>query len=282
MPILHMETDVVRGVGNQLQQTADLMLEHTQQLNTTIQNLSSNWQGPSADIFISDIHPTLQQLNQLFDTGTTLNQRLQREVDEWEQVDNLNKISTDTIGDNSAPDKTEWLLKEMITNLYIIDKSSLGSEDSIIEAISQLEIFFQSVRTGGSWDYKNNELKGYSDIGISINGETYANDVPGNIMYGFMGASLEKQIEMTTLGLDAEDVLYGLAGYVQLNPDATKTDIANLLIHPDRQKLLYYSRFMDDPLDRNAIRIGIELYHQGPTQDNLNRMLAETELRRPE
>lgn len=88
MPILHMETDVVRGVGNQLQQTADLMFEHTQQLNTTIQNLSSNWQGPSADIFISDIHPVLQQLNQLFDTSTILNQRLQREVDEWEQVDN--------------------------------------------------------------------------------------------------------------------------------------------------------------------------------------------------
>lgn len=87
MPILHMETDMVRGVGNQLQQTADHMLEHTQQLNTTIQSLSSNWQGPSADIFISDIHPVLQQLNQLFDTGTTLNHRLQREVDEWLQVD---------------------------------------------------------------------------------------------------------------------------------------------------------------------------------------------------
>ncbi|MBP8002160.1 MAG: CHAP domain-containing protein [Chloroflexi bacterium] len=94
MPILHMETDIVRGVGNQLQQTADLLSEHTQQFNTTIQTLSSHWQGPSAEIFISDIHPILHQLNQLFDTGTTLNHRLQREVDEWEQVDNQRGLNS--------------------------------------------------------------------------------------------------------------------------------------------------------------------------------------------
>ena len=87
MPILRMETDVIRGVGNQLQQAANLLFEHTQQLSTTVQSLSNNWQGPSANIFISDIHSILQQFNQLSDTGTTLNQRLQREVDEWLQID---------------------------------------------------------------------------------------------------------------------------------------------------------------------------------------------------
>lgn len=86
MPILHMETHGVRGVGNQLQQTSHLILQHTQQLSTTVQNLSNNWQGPSADIFISYIHSILQQLNQLSSTGDYLNKRLQHEVTEWEQV----------------------------------------------------------------------------------------------------------------------------------------------------------------------------------------------------
>lgn len=86
MPLLHMETDSVRGVGNQLQQAAVSMQQQTQQLNNSVRNLANGWQGPSANIFVGEIQPLLQKLNQFARAGGTLNQRLQHEVDEWEQV----------------------------------------------------------------------------------------------------------------------------------------------------------------------------------------------------
>lgn len=89
MPLLHMETDLVRGVGSQLQQAASSLQQQTQQLTYSVQALSSAWQGPSADIFANEIQPILQRLNQTALEGDTLNQRLQREVDEWERISSL-------------------------------------------------------------------------------------------------------------------------------------------------------------------------------------------------
>ncbi len=86
MPVLHMETDLVRSVGTQLQQASSSLQQQTQQLNGSVQALSNAWQGPSADIFVSEIQPLLQYLNRIALEGDTLNQRLQREVDEWERV----------------------------------------------------------------------------------------------------------------------------------------------------------------------------------------------------
>ncbi|KAA3661736.1 MAG: hypothetical protein DWQ04_15570 [Chloroflexi bacterium] len=86
MPLLHMDTDYVRGVGIQLQQTSNSLQQQLQQLNGSVQTLSSAWQGPSANIFASEIQPLLQQLNQLTESGIILDQRLQREVDEWERM----------------------------------------------------------------------------------------------------------------------------------------------------------------------------------------------------
>lgn len=86
MPVLHMETDLVRSVGNQMQQASASMQQQTQQLNNSVQNLANAWQGPSASIFMGEIQPMMQRLNQFANTGELLNQRLQREVDEWESV----------------------------------------------------------------------------------------------------------------------------------------------------------------------------------------------------
>ncbi len=86
MPILHMETELVRSVGNQMQQASASMQQQTQQLNNSVQNLANAWQGPSASIFMGEIQPMMQRLNQFANTGELLNQRLQREVDEWERV----------------------------------------------------------------------------------------------------------------------------------------------------------------------------------------------------
>jgi len=81
-----METDLVRGVGGQLQQAAGSLTQQTQQLNVSVQTLLSAWQGNSADIFVGEISLLLQRLNEFAHVGETLNQRLQHEVDEWEQV----------------------------------------------------------------------------------------------------------------------------------------------------------------------------------------------------
>lgn len=86
MPILHMETDLVRGVGYQLQQASSTLHQESQQLTASVQNLIHAWQGSSATIFVGEIQPLLQQLSQFADTSAILNQHLQHEVDEWERV----------------------------------------------------------------------------------------------------------------------------------------------------------------------------------------------------
>lgn len=86
MSLLHMETDLVRGAGNQLQQTSASLQQQTQQLDNLVQALANAWQGQSATIFVGEIRPVLQQLYQFAGMSERLNQRLQHEVDEWERI----------------------------------------------------------------------------------------------------------------------------------------------------------------------------------------------------
>lgn len=86
MPIVHMETNLVRGVESQLQQTAVSLQTTTRHLANTMQGLAYDWQGYSRDNFLGEMGPLLHRLNQLADEGMLLSQRLQREVAEWEQV----------------------------------------------------------------------------------------------------------------------------------------------------------------------------------------------------
>jgi uncharacterized protein YukE len=86
MSLLHMEVDLVRTAGYELRQTSGNTVQQTQQLGHAVQNLLANWQGPSANMFAAEVQPLLQQLHRLGLAGTLLDQRLQREVDEWEQV----------------------------------------------------------------------------------------------------------------------------------------------------------------------------------------------------
>lgn len=179
MPVLHMETDMVRGTGNQLSQVAISLQQQSQQLSHSIQALSDNWQGPSANIFVGEIQPLLQQLNRLSNAGDSLNQRLQQEVDEWENIGGrfggiLNKPDSGAIlipktpeptAISVAPDQTEWFLGELFRNLYITQKSALGPEGSIFEKASKLLTFFESVKPGGNWDYKSGDLKDFADTG---------------------------------------------------------------------------------------------------------------------
>lgn len=86
MPLLHMETELVLDAGRQLQQLSTNLQNQAQNLDRNVQALSHTWQGPSATIFVGEVNPILQNLTRLADSGRVLNQRLQREVDEWSQI----------------------------------------------------------------------------------------------------------------------------------------------------------------------------------------------------
>lgn len=86
MPILHMETDTVRGVAQQLKANAVTIQAEHQNLNRSVQNLTLVWQGGSADQFSQQTQALLTQIQQVLQQGEELGNRLECEVAEWEQV----------------------------------------------------------------------------------------------------------------------------------------------------------------------------------------------------
>lgn len=86
MPMLHIETEVVRKIIDFLNYTAVSLQTTSQTLTNTVYALSNAWQGHSRDQFLGEFQPLNQRLAQLADEGLILSQRLQREVEEWEQV----------------------------------------------------------------------------------------------------------------------------------------------------------------------------------------------------
>lgn len=84
--VIHMETDQVRAVARQLSQaSSDIQAEITSVCGRL---RSINWQSPSRDRFISDVGELQRKFQTYTDLGTDLGLRVQREVDEWERVDN--------------------------------------------------------------------------------------------------------------------------------------------------------------------------------------------------
>lgn len=86
MPLLYMTLEAVWSTRTQLAQTAVSLQTTSQTLTNTAYALSDAWQGHSRDQFLGEFQPLNQRLAQLTDEGLILSQRLQREVEEWEQV----------------------------------------------------------------------------------------------------------------------------------------------------------------------------------------------------
>lgn len=87
MPVLHIEIALVRDVGAQIQGASVSLEQQLQYVSSFVQQLLFyEWQGPSADMFASEIQPVLQRFNQVAKEGELLSQRLQKEADEWERV----------------------------------------------------------------------------------------------------------------------------------------------------------------------------------------------------
>lgn len=87
MPVLHMEISLVRDVSAQIQAASVSLDQQLRHVSSYVQQLMFyEWQGPSADMFASEIQLVLQRVNQAAKEGGLLSQRLQKEADEWERV----------------------------------------------------------------------------------------------------------------------------------------------------------------------------------------------------
>lgn len=86
MPVLHMNTEAVRAMGRQLGISADSLCQQAQQLTGRIQTLATSWDSTSADLFDTAMQGFLRQLTQTGEQATSLSQRLEQEVVQWEQA----------------------------------------------------------------------------------------------------------------------------------------------------------------------------------------------------
>ncbi len=114
--------------------------------------------------------------------------------------------------------------------------------------------FYQKVRNGGDWDFKNNVYKPYKTNGVVICGQQYKNDMPGNFHFGFVGAAAGFAAGILTRG----------AGIAQERAGTSKPE--------------YWCTAGDDPIDYEFIRLGINLYREvglKVTQAALKQMLAK-------
>ena len=93
MTTLHMETDAVRAMANQLRQAVEAMRSQTQALNSSAQSVE--WLGPSHDEFVMETEAIVRQLDAEAERGTVLAGRVENEVIEWME-------SARAFGDGSA------------------------------------------------------------------------------------------------------------------------------------------------------------------------------------
>lgn len=86
MPILQMETTAVRTTGQQLNQLSQTLEQQISQLSQATNRLDSTWDGMSAHHFMGEMRPLLHRLQQVSQSGVELSQRVEREVQEWEET----------------------------------------------------------------------------------------------------------------------------------------------------------------------------------------------------
>lgn len=87
MTIIHMQTDDVRWVAQQLSSISSEMIQQLEYLIGRIRSM--DWQSVSHDIFVMDAENDIAEMAQAFYQLVTLSQRVSAEVDEWEDVDAL-------------------------------------------------------------------------------------------------------------------------------------------------------------------------------------------------
>lgn len=92
MSILHMETDVVQSLAQQLQRSSYQIEDDYYQLQTSLNRLDYAWSGTDAEWFVADMRQLLKQIDWLAEDGVRLGQRVHAEVEEWLAVDSYFQV----------------------------------------------------------------------------------------------------------------------------------------------------------------------------------------------
>lgn len=87
MPVLHMETELAHQTGRQLTQASEEVASAAWRVSSACGALAAAWEGPSRDVFSADIDGAIRTLRALAEQGQELGLRLQREAQQWEEVD---------------------------------------------------------------------------------------------------------------------------------------------------------------------------------------------------
>lgn len=87
MATLHMQTETVRAVAQHLKQNSEMISSQLHYVQRSIQDLELAWQGKDSDKFIAEGSDLLRRLVTHQEILFVLSDRLQREVQEWEDVD---------------------------------------------------------------------------------------------------------------------------------------------------------------------------------------------------
>jgi len=84
MATLHMDTDVAHGTSNTIRNTYNEMTSQLNAVSSSCDNLAGAWQGQSATQFKSEYDDWRSKLSQALEALNTLQQRLDKEITEWE------------------------------------------------------------------------------------------------------------------------------------------------------------------------------------------------------
>lgn len=87
MATLHMQTETARAVAQHLKQNSETISSQLQYMQRSIQDLELAWQGRDSDKFIAEGSDLLRRLITHQEILFVLSDRLQREAQEWEDVD---------------------------------------------------------------------------------------------------------------------------------------------------------------------------------------------------
>ncbi len=88
MTTLHMQTETVRNTALEMKRSSEAMSAEMQATRASIQRLGTDWNGDASAEFQSEAEALLRQLVQQQENLLLLAERVSREVQEWEDVDN--------------------------------------------------------------------------------------------------------------------------------------------------------------------------------------------------
>lgn len=87
MPVLHLDTQSVRSTGQEIRFLSDMLHDEIQRLNNRLTLMQSSWTGNASVQFQEELSVVIGRMRRLADEAEGLNRRLQRKVDEWEDLD---------------------------------------------------------------------------------------------------------------------------------------------------------------------------------------------------